>query len=66
MQTPKTALTLQDVSLQVQAWQPTARERAWESIGWAPTLLEAQQLAQKERRLVFLFTLDGRMQRGRC
>ncbi|WP_395141334.1 hypothetical protein [Armatimonas sp.] len=66
MQTPRAILTPDDVSQQVRAWQPTARERAWEAIGWAPTLLEAQRLAKKENRLVFVFTLDGRMQRGRC
>ena len=59
-------LTPEQVSAMIRGWQPTPKERAWEAIGWAPTLAEAQLLAKKERRLVFLFTLDGRMQRGRC
>lgn len=66
MQTPEKLLTADDVSLKVREWQPTPQERAWEAIGWAPSLLEAQRLGKKESRLVFLFTLDGRMQRGRC
>ena len=66
MQTPEKLLAADEVSQKLRDWQPTAQERAWEAIGWAPSLLEAQRLSKKENRLVFLFTLDGRMQRGRC
>jgi hypothetical protein len=54
------------VGQRVQQWQPTARERAWEGIGWARDLRDAQRLARAHGRPVFLFTLDGRMNVGRC
>ncbi len=54
------------VDERVAAWQPTAREKAWERIGWATDLRGAQRLAKQHRRPVFLFTLDGRMDVGRC
>jgi hypothetical protein len=54
------------VEQRIQQWQPTARERRWESIGWAPGLREALRLAKENRRPVFLFTHDGRLNVGRC
>jgi hypothetical protein len=39
---------------------------AWRKVPWAPSLLEARRVAAKERRPVFLFTLDGNMDTGRC
>jgi hypothetical protein len=54
------------VEQRVQAWQPTARERRWEAIGWAKDLRDAQRLARATRRPVFLFTHDGRLSVGRC
>lgn len=54
------------VDERVRAWQPTARERQWESIGWAKDIRHALRLAREQRRPVFLFTLDGRMSVGRC
>ncbi len=54
------------VTQRVEQWQPTTRERAWESIGWARDLRDAQRLGKKHNRPVFLFTLDGRMNVGRC
>ncbi|MCX6366120.1 MAG: hypothetical protein NTX57_05360 [Armatimonadetes bacterium] len=59
-------LSPEQVTTTVKAWQPTAQERTWEKIGWAASLQDALMLAKREKRLVFLFTLDGRMQRGRC
>lgn len=47
-------------------WQPTAREKAWEQIGWARDIREAIRLGKEHTRPVFLFTLDGRMGVGRC
>ena len=47
------------VGKRVEAWQPTKEERAFDGIGWAKNLREAQQLAQKHQRPVFLFTYDG-------
>ncbi|MBW3625408.1 MAG: hypothetical protein KY468_18590 [Armatimonadetes bacterium] len=54
------------VKQRVRQWQPTAQEKRWESIGWAPGLKSALRLAWENRRPVFLFTLDGRMNVGRC
>jgi hypothetical protein len=54
------------VQQRVRAWQPTARERRWEQIGWAKDLRGAQRLARVNRRPVFLFTHDGRLNVGRC
>ena len=38
----------------------------FESMGWASTIGEAFELAAKHKRPVFLFTLDGHMNSGRC
>lgn len=59
-------LTPEQVRERTRAWQPTDREKAWEKIGWASSLLQARTLSQQNQRMLFLFTLDGRMQRGRC
>ena len=54
------------VEQRVQEWQPTAREKRWETIGWAKTIQGAIRLGKEHNRPVFLFTLDGRMGVGRC
>jgi hypothetical protein len=54
------------VEQRVQQWQPTAKEKRWESIGWAQDIRTAERLAKQHNRPVFLFTLDGRMNVGRC
>jgi hypothetical protein len=54
------------VEQRVQGWQPTERERRWEKIGWAQDIRTAMRLAKEHNRPVFLFTLDGRMNVGRC
>jgi hypothetical protein len=54
------------VAQRVREWQPTARERRWEAIGWAKDLRDAQSRARAARRPVFLFTHDGRLGVGRC
>lgn len=46
--------------------EPTAEERRIDKIGWARGILEAERLAKARHRPVFLFTLDGRMDIGRC
>jgi hypothetical protein len=46
--------------------QPTPEERRFDEIGWAKDLGTARTLAQKHRRPVFLFTMDGRINIGRC
>ena len=54
------------VAQRAAAWQPTADERRWEGIGWAKDIRHALRLAKANNRPVFLFTLDGRMNVGRC
>ena len=62
-QAPKDAAWIEQ---RVEAWQPTAAETRWESVGWAKDLRHALRLAKEHQRPVFLFTLDGRMNVGRC
>jgi hypothetical protein len=50
----------------VKALQPTPEEKRFDSIGWAKSILEAEQLARRNNRPVFLFTHDGRIATGRC
>ncbi len=54
------------VDQRIEQWQPTAREKRWEGIGWAGSLQEALRLAKTHQRPVFLFTHDGRLNIGRC
>lgn len=54
------------VAQRVRAWQPTPEERVFDEIAWVNGLAEAQRLAKKHGRPVFLFTHDGHMAVGRC
>jgi hypothetical protein len=54
------------VDKRIADWQPTARERRWEQIGWAKDILSAEKLGKTHNRPVFLFTHDGRLNVGRC
>jgi hypothetical protein len=54
------------VDARIQAWQPTAHERAWQRVGWAKDIRSAEKLALQYRRPVFFFTHDGRLNVGRC
>lgn len=54
------------VDRRVRAWQPSAEERRFDEIGWAPTIGEAKRLAGESRRPIFYFTHDGHMAVGRC
>ena len=55
-----------EIDKRVDAWQPTAKERAFERIGWAKNIQNALKLAKTHNRPVFLFTHDGRLGIGRC
>ena len=58
---------LREVQKRVEDWQPTKQERAFEDIGWAGGLLEAERLAKEHGRGIFLFTYDGSSLAGhRC
>jgi hypothetical protein len=50
----------------VKEWQPAAAERRFDEIGWAKDIRTARRLAAEHRRPVFLFTMDGRINIGRC
>jgi hypothetical protein len=54
------------VDARVKEWQPTADERRFDEIGWAADLRTALRLAREHQRPVFLFTMDGRINTGRC
>lgn len=54
------------VDRRVAEWQPTAEEKRFDEIGWCTSLLQAEELAKKHHRPIFLFTHDGKMQVGRC
>lgn len=40
--------------------------RGWESIAWVPSLVEARKQSVAEKRPIFLFTLEGNLNSGRC
>ena len=54
------------VDERVAEWWPTPAEKRFDAIGWAPDLLTARKLAAEHGRPVFLFTMDGRVNTGRC
>ncbi|MCI0642590.1 MAG: hypothetical protein L0Y72_02760 [Gemmataceae bacterium] len=54
------------IDARVALWRPTAEERRFDDIGWAPDLCTALKAAKTHKRPVFLFTHDGHMQFGRC
>ncbi|MEO8497510.1 MAG: hypothetical protein ABI614_20760 [Planctomycetota bacterium] len=47
------------VTQRVQDWQPTKDERMLDQVGWAADLVEAQRLAKKHERPLFVFTYSG-------
>ena len=54
------------VAKQVEERQPTPREKRFDEIGWARDLRTAIRLGKEHHRPVFLFTMDGRINTGRC
>ncbi len=54
------------VDARVAERQPTAAERRFDEIGWAPDIRDALRLSRENDRPVFLFTHDGRINTGRC
>lgn len=50
----------------VAKWWPKAEEKRFDQIGWVPDIRTARKLAAKHDRPVFLFTMDGRVNLGRC
>ena len=54
------------VDERVADWWPTPDEKRFDRIGWAADLRTALRLAAEHDRPVFLFTMDGRVNLGRC
>ncbi len=54
------------VDRRVEEWQPKPSERRFDEIAWVPNLKSAYALALKHQRPVFMFTMDGRINLGRC
>jgi hypothetical protein len=54
------------VDERVAEWWPTPAEKRFDTIGWAADLRTARTLAAAHDRPVFLFTMDGRVNLGRC
>ena len=46
--------------------QPTRKEKRFDEIGWVKGLREAERLAKKSGRPVFLFSNVGDLDIGRC
>ena len=46
--------------------QPARSEKRFDEIGWASSILAAEQIAAKVNRPVFLFTYNGKIDTGRC
>jgi hypothetical protein len=50
----------------VKEWWLKPEEKRFDEIGWAADIRTARNLAAEDDRLVFLFTMDGRVNTGRC
>ena len=51
---------------QIRKLQPTRAEKRYDEVGWAPSILAAEQIAAKLNRPAFLFTYNGKIDTGRC
>lgn len=54
------------VDQRIETWRIKPAERPFDAIGWATDVRHALRLAQEHGRPLFLLTLDGRMDIGRC
>jgi len=54
------------VDERVARWWLKPEEKRFDEIGWAADIRTARKLADNHRRPVFLFTMDGRVNTGRC
>jgi hypothetical protein len=52
------------VEKQVRNIQPTRIEKRFDEIGWAPSILRAEELARKANRPVFLLFYNGKIDTG--
>lgn len=54
------------VDRQVEQWWPRPDEKRFDEIGWAADIRQARRLSKEHGRPVFLFTMDGHVNIGRC
>ena len=54
------------VDERVKEWWPKPEEKRFDQIAWAADLRTARKLAAEHNRPLFLFTMDGRVNTGRC
>jgi hypothetical protein len=54
------------VDARLAEWWLKPDERRFDLIGWAADVRAARKLAAESGRPVFLFTMDGRVNTGRC
>jgi len=54
------------VQKKVRAIQPSRAEKRFDEIGWAPTILEAEKIAKRLNRPIYLLTYNGKIETGRC
>jgi hypothetical protein len=55
-----------DVQEKVRKVQPTRAERRFDEVGWANSILHAEEVAARVNRPIFLFTYNGNIDTGRC
>ena len=54
------------VNARLAEWWLKPDERRFDQIGWAEDVRAARRLAARHDRPLFLFTMDGRVNTGRC
>jgi len=54
------------VQEKVRKVQPTRAERRFDEVGWANSILHAEEVAARINRPIFLFTYKGNIDTGRC
>ena len=54
------------VDQRVDEWWLKPEEKLFDEIGWADDIRTAKQLSAEHNRPLFLFTMDGRVNTGRC
>ena len=55
-----------EVQEKVRKVQPTRAEKRYDEIGWANSILHAEEVAARVHRPIFLFTYNGNIDTGRC
>ena len=55
-----------DIQEKVRKIQPTRAERRFDEVGWANSILHAEEVAARTNRPIFLFTYNGNIDTGRC